>query len=122
MMGNEWYVSAIGHETFINDVISRIGVENAFSDSGWIMNMEYITTKVPDIVIFIADEDLSGTDIKDLLGLHLPKWPYASGDTWGSGADEVKLYYVQGQDGDKFLRAGPRILQALDALLEASLK
>jgi iron complex transport system substrate-binding protein len=119
LMGNEWYVAAIGHGTFIDDVISRTGVKNEFPNSGWIMDKEYITTGHPDIVIFIADEDMSGKSIKDILSTeksHLPNWPNADGDTWAG----VTLYCVDGESGDMFLRAGPRIMQALSALLNAS--
>jgi iron complex transport system substrate-binding protein len=115
LMGNEWYISAIGQDTFLNDVLSRTGMINAFDITGWIMNTEFITTKIPDIVIFIADEDLSGTDIKALINSSLPSWPNPSGDPWNN----ITLYYVDGEYGDMFLRAGPRIILALEALVNA---
>jgi iron complex transport system substrate-binding protein len=121
LFGGEWYVAGIGQDTFINDIISRLGVVNMFPDSGWIMDKEYMTTMTPEIVIFIADEDLGGADIKTILGQtgsHLPGWPNATGDTW-KGVELITLY---GEDGDKFLRAGPRIVEALAALLEEASK
>jgi len=113
LMGNEWYVMAIGRGTFVYDVVSRSGAVNAFGDTGWIMNTEYITTKVPDIVIFIADEDIGGTNVKELINTSLPAWPEPDGDPWRS----VKLYYVDVKYGDMLLRAGPRVVQALGALM-----
>ncbi|MDR0335072.1 MAG: ABC transporter substrate-binding protein [Methanomassiliicoccaceae archaeon] len=113
LMGNEWYVLAIGHGTFVYDVISRAGTVNVFDDAGWIRSPEYITTKVPDIVIFIADEDLGDTDIKALITATLPAWPHPDGDPW----ENVPLYYVAAEYGDMFLRAGPRILLALEGLI-----
>jgi len=113
LMGNEWYVMAIGRGTFVDDIISRTGIVNAFGDQGWIMNTEYITTKVPDIVIFIADEDLGDADIKALINSKLPAWPDPGTDPWGRAA----LYYVDVSYGDMLLRAGPRVIQALEALI-----
>ena len=115
LMGNEWYIAAIGRGTFINNVLSKAGIINAYDADGWIMNTEYIMTKVPDIVIFIADEDMSGVNIKSLINSNLPSWPNPSGDTWAG----IPLYYVDGQYGDMFLRAGPRIITALEALIDA---
>jgi len=120
LFGNEWYQSGIGCNTFIYDVISRIGVINLMDDPslGWIMDLEDIVAAgIPDIVIFIADEDIDSTKIRDMIHDNgLQAWPIIGPDPW----DGVDLYLLDGTYGDMFMRAGPRIVDALEALVNST--
>jgi hypothetical protein len=125
LFGAVSWVWGIGNDTFITDVLSEIGIVNMAGASGWISNLESLQSVnigTPDIVIYLADETFEAVAPGALRGIiwdgGLPAWPNVGtkGDpaVWAG----VNLYLLNDGYGSMLMRAGPRVLDALEMLIE----
>ncbi|MDD4281135.1 MAG: cobalamin-binding protein [Candidatus Methanofastidiosa archaeon] len=105
LLWNDPIMSA-GDGTFIHEIIEKAGGINIAGDIGtsWpMLDMEYVIIADPDVIV-LAPHGSSGVSVEELL----------ADPTWASISAIKSGYVFELENGDTILRAGPRIVDALE--------
>lgn len=95
---------AAGQETFINEMLEVLDVENAVPELGWPMySTEQFVASNPDAILVTYESDIEAIQTNDAY----------------SEMDAVKNDQVKLVDGDTTSRQGPRIVEGIESLAEA---
>lgn len=95
---------AAGQETFINEMLEVLDVENAVPELGWPMySAEQFVASNPDAILVTYESDIEAIQTNDAY----------------SEMDAVKNDQVKLVDGDTTSRQGPRIVEGIESLAEA---
>lgn len=98
----ELYVA--GQETFIDEMLDVLNVENAVPELGWPQySAEQFVASNPDAILVTYESDIEAIQLNDA---------YSEMDAVKN--DEIKLV-----DGDTTSRQGPRIVEGIESLAEA---
>lgn len=104
-----------GKYTFIDDIITSISADNAFSSmSGWThANTELIAEKNPDIIIIVTESYDATQEEWDTMYNNLP-------DTWKltKAYANKEIYLISGKAADLASRSAPRFTQLCEILGE----
>ncbi|UXD22402.1 hypothetical protein IPA_04375 [Ignicoccus pacificus DSM 13166] len=100
-----WGIYAVGNNTFINDIVTRLNAANMIEMKGWPrITKEYLVAKKPDVYVLFAGEKVNPkVAVKDALSLGLrARW----------------ICVIYGTASDVTQRPGPRLSKAPWILLD----
>ncbi|MGN7478204.1 ABC transporter substrate-binding protein [Solibacillus silvestris] len=104
VVGTEPELYAVGQDTFIDEMLETLNVENAVPELGWPMySAEQFVNSNPDAILVTYESDLDAIE---------KNGAYAEMDAVKNG--NIKLV-----DGDTTSRQGPRIVEGIKSLGEA---
>ena len=104
LVGTEPDLYAAGQETFIDEMLDVLNVENAVPELGWPMySAEQFVSSNPDAVLVTYESDLDAI----------------SNNPAFTEMDAVKSSNIKLVDGDTTSRQGPRIVEGIESIAEA---